>query len=94
MTAVTEAALARLNASIQKSSSMKLSFAGNAVPWTRKTSRPLTFSRTRTNRLPSEKRSVSFLPSWQPRYSAIAPPSLRLADPANSRNSSSGTSST
>ena len=36
VTAVTDAALARFSASIQKSNSMKLSFAGKAVPWTRK----------------------------------------------------------
>src|SRR5215510_13795637 len=89
MTAVTDAALARLSASIQNRSSMKLSLAGNAVPCTRNTSRPRTFSRTRTNRFPSEKRSVSEAPSSQPRYSAIERPSRRLADPANSRNSSS-----
>ena len=91
MTAVTEAALARLRASIQKSSSMKLSLAGNAVPCTRNTSRPRTFSRTRTNRFPSENRRVSVDPRAQPRYSAIDAPSVRLADPANSRNSSVGT---
>ena len=39
MTAVERTtALARLSASIQKSSSTRLSLAGNAVPWTRKTS--------------------------------------------------------
>src|SRR5262245_46839350 len=89
MTAVTDAALARLSASIQNSSSMKLSLAGKAVPCTRNTSRPRTFSSTRTNRLPSEKRSVSDCPSLQPRYSAIELPRRRLAEPAKSRNSSS-----
>src|SRR5262245_24822837 len=89
MTAVTDAALARLSASIQNSSSMKLSLAGKAVPCTRNTSRPRTFSRTRTNRLPSEKRSVSDWPSSHPRYSAIECPRRRLAEPAKSRNSSS-----
>ena len=59
MTTVTDAALARLSASTQNSSSMKLSLAGREVPWTRKTSRPRTFSSTRTNTLPSEKCSVS-----------------------------------
>src|ERR1044072_7054448 len=63
MTAVTEAALARLSASIQNSSSMKLSFAGNAVPCTMNTSRPRTLSSTRTNRLPSESRITSDAPS-------------------------------
>src|ERR1700735_3551606 len=88
MTAVTDAALARLKASIQKSSSMKLSLAGNPVPWTRYTSRPLTFSSTRTKRFPSEKRSVSLAPSGQSRYSAMARPNLGLADPAKRSSSS------
>src|SRR5271163_3394406 len=91
MTAVTEAALARLKASIQKSSSMKLSLAGKAVPWIKKTSRPRTFSPTRTKRLPSENWSVSPAPSGQSRYLAMAWPSLRLADPAKSEHSPSGT---
>src|SRR5262245_17332117 len=68
---------------------MKLSLAGKAVPWTRNTSRPRTFSNTRTNRLPSENRSVSDCPSSRPRYSAIECPRRRLAEPAKSRNSSS-----
>src|SRR5262249_13936912 len=89
ITAVTEAALARLRASIQKSSSTKLSFTGNAVPWIRKASRPRTFSSTRTKRLPSWKRSTSDRPSGQPRYVLISWASLRLPEPANSRSSSS-----
>src|SRR6478672_4968651 len=88
MIAVTDAALARLNASIQNSSSMKSSLAENAVPCTRNTSRPRTFSRTRTKRLPSEKRRVSEAPTGHPRYSAIDRPSLWLADPANNTKSS------
>ena len=88
MTAVTEAALARLNASIQKRSSMKLSLAGKPVPWTRNTSRPLTFSNTLTKRFPSENRRVSLAPNGQSRYSAMAAPSLGLADPAKRSSSS------
>ena len=59
MTAVTEAALARLSASTQNSSSTKLSFAGNTTAWIMNASLPRTLSRTRTIRLPSEKRSTS-----------------------------------
>ena len=91
MTAVTDEALARFRASIQKSSSMKLSLVGKPVPCTRKTSRPRTFSSTRTKRFPSENRIVSLAASGQPRYSAIEAPSFRLADPTNRRNSSVGT---
>ena len=59
MTAVTWVALARFRASIQKSNSMKLSLTGCSVPWITKTSRPRTFSRTRTKTLPSLKILVS-----------------------------------
>ena len=45
-------ALARLKASIQNVNSMKLSLTGCSVPWITKTSRPRTFSRTRTKTLP------------------------------------------
>ncbi len=58
MTTVTDAALARFSASIQNSSSTKLSLAGKAVPCSRNTSRPRTFSGTRTKRLPSENFNV------------------------------------
>ena len=70
MTAVTCVALARLKASIQKSSSMKLSLTGYSVPWTMKTSRPRTFSSTRTKTLPSLKTCVSDCASSIPRWLA------------------------
>src|SRR5262249_32349086 len=63
MTTVTDSALARFNASIQKRSSMKLSLAGKTVDCTRYTWRPRTLSLTRTNRFPSEKRSTSPAPA-------------------------------
>src|SRR5262245_17929838 len=88
MTAVTDDALARFSASIQNNNSMKLSFAGNAVPCTRNVSRPRTFSSTRTKRFPSENRCVSLAASGWSRYAAIDAPNVRLADPAKSRKSS------
>src|SRR6478736_8201746 len=89
ITAVTDAALARFSASIQNSSSTKLSFVGKAIPWTRNVCRPRTFSRTRTNRLPSEKCNVSLAPRGTPSAAATRLASPRLAEPANSRESSS-----
>ena len=59
MSTVTFSALALLKASIQNSNSMKLSLTGKAVDCTRKTSLPLTFSRTRTKVFPSENRNTS-----------------------------------
>src|ERR1039458_9808721 len=53
----------------------------------RKTSRPRTLSRTRTNRFPSENRSVSLAASGQPSSSAILWARRRLADPANNKKS-------
>jgi hypothetical protein len=62
---------------------MKLSLAGNAVPWMMNTSRPRTFSSTLTKRLPSENLITSEAPSSMPRLRAMALPRLRLAEPAN-----------
>ena len=86
MTAVTCVALARLKASIQKSSSMKLSLTGYSVPWTMKTSRPRTFSRTRTKTFPSLKTGcvsdrASSVPSWR------RSPAERLGWPGRRRSS-------
>src|ERR1039458_3707730 len=53
----------------------------------RKTSRPRTLSRTRTNRFPSENRSVSLAASGQPSSSAILWARRRLADPASNKKS-------
>src|SRR3954453_14460786 len=90
MSAVTDSALARLNASIQKRSSMKWSLVGKTVDCTKKTRRPRTFWRTRTNRVPSEKRSTSPRPTSTPRSRQIATASFGLAEPANTSGSSSG----
>src|ERR1039458_4178594 len=53
----------------------------------RKTSRPRTLSRTRTNRFPSETRRVSLAASGQPSSSAILWARRRLADPASNKKS-------
>jgi hypothetical protein len=50
--------------------------------------RPRTFSSTRTNALPSEKRITSARPRGRRRYSAISAPSALLADPAKISGSS------
>src|SRR6185369_21032 len=89
MTSVTEAALARRNASIQKSSSMKLSLAGKTVDWTMKTCRPRTFWPIRTKTLPSENFKLCPAPGSMPRNSQIADVSRGLPDPPKTRMSSS-----
>src|SRR4029453_7723865 len=76
MTTVTDSALARFNASIQKRSSIKLSLAGKTVDCTTYTRRPRTFSLTRTNRFPSEKWSTSPAPGCTFKYSQILSVSL------------------
>src|SRR5262249_26562566 len=75
-------------ASIQKRSSMKLSLAGKTVDCTRYTWRPRTFSLTRTNRFPSEKRSTSPAPGCMFKYSQILSVSLGLPLPPKMRMSS------
>src|SRR5215813_6415608 len=81
MTTVTDSALARFNASIQKRSSIKWSLAGKTVDCTRYTRRPRTFSLTRTKRFPSEKRSTSPAPGCTCKYSQILSVSLGLPLP-------------
>src|SRR5882762_10177 len=88
MTTVTDSALARFSASIQNRSSMKLSLAGKAVDCTRYTRRPRTVSLTRTNRLPSEKRSTSPVPGCTCTYSQILRVSFGLPLPPKMRMSS------
>ncbi len=50
---------ARFSASIRISSSIRLSFAGNEVDWTTKTSSPRTFSWISTNTSMSAKRRTT-----------------------------------
>jgi hypothetical protein len=88
MTAVTEAALARLSASIQKSNSIKLSLVGKTVLWITNASRPRTFSSTRTNVLPSEKIFVSLLPGRVLRWAQIRSVRRRLLLPGKMTTSS------
>src|SRR5215471_18290590 len=89
MTTVTDSALARFKASVQNRSSMKLSLVGKTVDCTRYTWRPRTFSLTRTNKFPSEKRTTSPAPGWVPRYSQILRVSLGLPLPPKMTRSSS-----
>ena len=90
MTAVTCVALARLKASIQKRSSTRLSLTGYSVPCTMKTSRPRTFSRTRTKTFPSLKTFVSERASSVPSFLQIARARSWLALPAKILSSPKG----
>src|SRR5215469_5193456 len=68
---------------------MKLSLVGNTVDCTRYACRPRTFSLTRTNKLPSEKRNTSPAPGRVFRYSQILSVSFRLPLPPKMTRSSS-----
>ena len=71
MMAVTELALARLNASIQNSSSVNSSFGSWPMGWTMYTSLSRMDSLTRTKMFPSENLMVVASPSCVPRYAHI-----------------------
>ena len=71
MIAVTEFALARLNASIQNSNSVNSSFGSCPMGWTIYTSLSRMDSFTRTKIFPSENLMVVASPSWVPRYAHI-----------------------
>ena len=66
---------------------MKLSLTGYSVPWITKTSRPRTFSRTRTKTFPSPNCKVSDFARPIPSFSQTALPKLTLALPAKSFSS-------
>ena len=75
-------ALARFSASIQKSSSTKLSLTGRCTPWMTNVSRPRTFSRMRTKTLPSLKIWASQGTSFCPSASAMLFANTGLPEPA------------
>ena len=69
---------------------MKLSFTGCSVPWMMKTSRPRTFSWTRTKTFPSLKILVSDWATSIPSLEQMAWASPRLARPAKIFSSPNG----